>query len=175
MSTNFAKTLVWKHEYDVKLWRHKQCTPNTNDHHMPLNETTPMKIFCVRHCFHWNWKTIWHQLPSNATNLHWRNHAARFIHFCLESLAFPVLALAFQLFTCNYWLQISELRMRSVTCNRFPIKRNRRYWFNFVALVETSYLNTDMCKFETSQSEESTAQSADSSIACFKPRAFIVA
>jgi len=29
------------------LWRHKQRTPNTNDHHMPLNET-PMKIFCVR-------------------------------------------------------------------------------------------------------------------------------
>ena len=35
MSTNFA----WKHEYDVKLRRHKKCTPNTNDHHMPLNET----------------------------------------------------------------------------------------------------------------------------------------
>ena len=32
MSTNFA----WKHEYDVKLWRHKKRTPNTNDHHMPL-------------------------------------------------------------------------------------------------------------------------------------------
>ena len=26
-------------EYDVKLWHHKQRTPNTNDHHMPLNET----------------------------------------------------------------------------------------------------------------------------------------
>ena len=48
--TNFAKTLVWKREYDVKLWRHKQRTPNTNDYHMPLNETPPMKIFCVRHC-----------------------------------------------------------------------------------------------------------------------------
>jgi len=31
--------LVWKYEYDVKLWRHKQRTPNTNDHHMPLNAT----------------------------------------------------------------------------------------------------------------------------------------
>jgi len=49
MSTNFAKTLVWKHEYDVKLWRHKDRTPKTNGHHMPLNEP-PMKIFCVRHC-----------------------------------------------------------------------------------------------------------------------------
>jgi len=35
MSTNFAKRLVWKHEYDVKLWRHKERTPNTNDHHVP--------------------------------------------------------------------------------------------------------------------------------------------
>ena len=49
MSTNFAKTLIWKHEYDVKVWRHKQRTPNANDHHMPLNEKPPMKIFCVRH------------------------------------------------------------------------------------------------------------------------------
>jgi len=24
MSTNFAKTLVWKYEYDVELWRYKQ-------------------------------------------------------------------------------------------------------------------------------------------------------
>jgi len=49
MSTNFAKTLVWKQDYDVKLWRHKQRIPNTNDP-MPLNETPPIKIFCVRHC-----------------------------------------------------------------------------------------------------------------------------
>jgi len=45
---NLAKTLVWKHEYGVKLWRHKQRTPNTNDHHMPLNNPL-MKIFCVSH------------------------------------------------------------------------------------------------------------------------------
>ena len=50
MSTNFAKTLVWKHGNDVKLWRHKQCTPKPNNHHMTLNQTPPMKIFCVRHC-----------------------------------------------------------------------------------------------------------------------------
>jgi len=48
MSTNFAKTMVWK--YSTKLWRHKQRTPNTNDHDMPLNEPPPMKNFCVRHC-----------------------------------------------------------------------------------------------------------------------------
>ena len=32
------------------IWRHKQRTPNTNEHHMPLNET-PIKIFCVRHWY----------------------------------------------------------------------------------------------------------------------------
>ena len=26
MSTNSAKTLVWKHEYDVQLWHHQQGT-----------------------------------------------------------------------------------------------------------------------------------------------------
>jgi len=31
MSTNFAKTLVWKQDYDVILRRHNQRTPNTND------------------------------------------------------------------------------------------------------------------------------------------------
>jgi len=60
MSTNFAKTLVWKYDYDVKLWRHKQRTPNTNDHHMPLNEIHPHEIFLrvplltvamIRSCF----------------------------------------------------------------------------------------------------------------------------
>ena len=44
MSTNFAKTLVWKHGNDVRLWRHKQCTPKTNNHHMTLNQTLPWKF-----------------------------------------------------------------------------------------------------------------------------------
>jgi len=43
MSTNFAKKLVWKDEYDVKLWRHKERTANANDNHMPLIETPPWK------------------------------------------------------------------------------------------------------------------------------------
>jgi len=36
----------------LETWirRHKQRTPNTNDHHMPLNETPTMKIFCIRDC-----------------------------------------------------------------------------------------------------------------------------
>jgi len=41
MSTNFAKPT-----YDVKLWRHKQRTPNTNDHLMTLNN--PPKDICLR-------------------------------------------------------------------------------------------------------------------------------
>jgi len=45
VSTNFAKTLVWKHEYDVQLWHHEQWTRNKNDHHMPLNEPLPHEIF----------------------------------------------------------------------------------------------------------------------------------
>ena len=28
LPTNFAKTLVLKHEYDVKLWRHKERKPD---------------------------------------------------------------------------------------------------------------------------------------------------
>jgi len=41
----------------------------------------------------------------------------------------------------------------------------KKCWFihYFVMFVETSYLNTDMCKFESSQKEESRAKSADSS------------
>jgi len=45
VSTNFVKTLVWKHEYDVKLWRHKQRTLNTNDHHVLLNENPTHENF----------------------------------------------------------------------------------------------------------------------------------
>ena len=41
-----------------------------------------------------------------------------------------------------------------------------------VSPVEWSYLNTDMCKFEISQKDESRPQSADSSKACRKPIAF---
>jgi len=41
----FRETLVWKHEYDVKLCRYKHRTPNTNDHHMPLNENPPHENF----------------------------------------------------------------------------------------------------------------------------------
>jgi len=45
MSTNVDKTLVWKHGNDVKLLRHKQRTPNANDHHMTLNQTPPNENF----------------------------------------------------------------------------------------------------------------------------------
>ena len=48
--TNVAKTLIWTHEYDVKLLRLKERTPNTNDHHIPLKDP-PVKFFCVRHSF----------------------------------------------------------------------------------------------------------------------------
>jgi len=43
--------------------------------------------------------------------------------------------------------------------------------FKPVTFVESSYLDIDMCKFESSQKDESKAQSADSSKAFSKPRA----
>jgi len=49
MSKKFTKMLAWKHEYDVEFRPHKEHTPNTNYHHMRLNEP-PVNIFCVRHC-----------------------------------------------------------------------------------------------------------------------------
>jgi len=39
VSTNFAKTLICKREYDVILWRHKQRISNNNDHKTPLFNT----------------------------------------------------------------------------------------------------------------------------------------
>jgi len=39
VSTNFAKTLVCKREYDVILWRHKQGISSNNHHHTSLLNT----------------------------------------------------------------------------------------------------------------------------------------
>jgi len=44
--------------------------------------------------------------------------------------------------------------------------------FKTVTFVETSDLNTDMCKFEQSQKEESRAQLADSWKADIKSKTF---
>ena len=54
------QNVVWKHGYGVKMWRHKQHPPNTNDHHMQLHEIPLMKIFCVRHC-RIGWQLIWNE------------------------------------------------------------------------------------------------------------------
>jgi len=48
MSTEISKLFidfVWKHGNDVKFWRHKQCTPNTNNHHTTLNQPPPHENF----------------------------------------------------------------------------------------------------------------------------------
>ena len=71
MLTNFTKTLVWKQDYDVILWRHKQRTPNTNDYPMPLNETPPMKSFCVRH---------WIRQTTTRSRHYWRKTSQ--VRFC---------------------------------------------------------------------------------------------
>jgi len=60
--------------------------------------------------------------------------------------------------------------MRRVTTNLFPVKKipNR---FICVTIVESSYMNTNMCKFDSLHGEENKAQSDDSSEAHSKPRA----
>jgi len=50
MSKKFTKMLAWKHENDVKFRGHKEHTPNTNYHHMRLNELPSMKCFRILHC-----------------------------------------------------------------------------------------------------------------------------
>jgi len=51
VSTNFAKTLVWKHEYDVKEIVTSQ-TAHTKYKWPPCHsmKPAPMKNFCERHC-----------------------------------------------------------------------------------------------------------------------------
>jgi len=86
MSTNVAKTLVWKHGNDVKLWRHKQRTPNTNDHHMTLNQSPPI-IFCVRHCLHPTYSIQWRIYASFRTLCIW-TYDAYMRHSATKALAY---------------------------------------------------------------------------------------
>jgi len=76
--------------------------------------------------------------------------------------AFSALTLAFQRFTFKHRLQVVGLTMRSATCNQFPIK-NFNDLLKFFTCVVISYLNADMCWFESSKKDESRAHSADSS------------
>jgi len=68
-------------------------------------------------------------------------------------LFFSAVTSAFQLFTCKLCLQFSGLRMRNVTWNRFPIK-NLLIDSLLTPILESTYLNRDMCKFESSQKDE---------------------
>ena len=78
------------------------------------------------------------------------------------SLFFSAVTSAFQLFTCKLCLQFSGLRMRNVTWNRFPIK-NLLIDSLLKPILESTYLNRDMCKFESSQKDENRWQSTDCS------------
>ena len=78
------------------------------------------------------------------------------------SLFFSAVTSAFQLSTRKLCLQFSGLRMRNFTRNRFPIK-NLLIDSLLTPIVESKYLNRDMCKFESSQKDESRWQSTDSS------------
>ena len=100
-----------------------------------------------------------------------------FMSLCYEflivvlSLFFSAVTSAFQLFTCKLCLQFSGLSMRNFTWNRFPIK-NLLIDSLLTTIVESTYLNRDMCKFESSQKDESRWQSTDSSKAYRKTSAF---
>jgi len=61
--------------------------------------------------------------------------------------------------------------MRNFTWNRFPIK-NLLIDSLLTPIVESTYLNRDMCKFESSQKDESRWQSTDSSKAYRNTSAF---
>ena len=73
--------------------------------------------------------------------------------------------------TCKLCLQFSGLRMRNFTWNRFPIK-SLLIDSLFTPIVESAYLNRDMCKFEPLQKDESRWQSTDSSKAYRNTSAF---
>jgi len=94
--------------------------------------------------------------------------------FWLQSwvwLFFSAVTSVFQLFTRKLCLQFSVLRMRNFTWNRFPIK-NLLINFLLTPIVELAYFNVDVCKFESSQLDETRAQSTDSSKACRNTSAF---
>jgi len=88
VSTNFTKTLVWKTEYDFKLRRHKQRTPNTNDHHKPLNETPPWKFsaYATAHCV-WISCLFIQTIPSPLLIRNYINTCS--IYGCLQLITNP--------------------------------------------------------------------------------------
>jgi len=63
------------------------------------------------------------------------------------------------------------LKKCSIMWNQYPIKKITN-GFKPLTFVETGCLNVGMCKFESSQKDESKAQSAEPSKAYRKPRAF---
>jgi len=86
VSTNFAKTLGWKHEYDVKLWRYKECSPNTVLMTTICNWMKPrMKIFCARH-----WVAVTEKYICNGRLLKVQTQNARPVMFRqLKNKRFP--------------------------------------------------------------------------------------
>jgi len=69
------------------------------------------------------------------------------------------------------WGCVILLRMRKFTWNRFPIKKLLIDSL-LTPIVESTHLNRDMCKFESSQKDERRWQSTDSSKAYRNTSAF---
>jgi len=87
------------------------------------------------------------------------------------NLFFSAVTSAFQVFTRKLCLQFSGLRMRNFTWNRFPIE-NLLIDSLHTPIVESTYLNSDTGKFESSQKDENRWQSTDSSKAYRNTSAF---
>jgi len=135
-----------------------------------------MNLFILDHNF-WTRNTrnsiIWSILDvSDFVKMLWFMSLCYEVFDCsLEFVFFSAVTSAFQLFTRKLCLQFSGLRMRNFTWNRFPIK-NLLIDSLLTPIVESTYLNRDMCKFESSQNNESRWQSTDSSKAYRSTSAF---
>jgi len=82
---------------------------------------------------------------------------------------FLCFSFSFQFFTSEDFLRIAGPKVRSITISYF---KKLLKIFPSVILVVTSYLNPDMCKFESPQKDENRAHSAGSSRAYRKQRLF---
>jgi len=142
MSTNFAKTLVWKHGNDVKLWRDKQRTPNTNDHHMTLNQNPPHENFlrtplisgvtsgwqgceppsCQAKCKN--------QAPSLLVFWYWLFFWLQWIVFCFFRSVFRifrVFCIAVQYRICYCFSTIFWVLASGLSSSKFPLAQTSSY------------------------------------------------
>ena len=93
-------------------------------------------------------------------------------HKCNHRVDYACKMRSVKLTFCNYriWIRFQDCGCVELREINFLIFADR---FDCSTFVHANYFNTDMCKFESLQFEESRAQSAECSKPCSKPRAFI--